>query len=253
MALQALAAAAALGVSMRFLRRAIPPRATGVETALEMRLWMVSAIPFAISKGLNILDQQMDVIMLGIMDSAKAVALYTVTQRGTQMISLLLLSVNIALAPNIAQFHADGKCDELQRIMTHTARLILVGAFAVAAVLILWGRQFLALFGPEFTQAYTVIIILSIGQVVNAATGSAGLLLMMTDREREATLMMGFSVALHFMINLVFISMWGIKGAAVAGAISMIIANLGMMWIAWRRLGIQTTALGNPASWGART
>lgn len=252
MALQALSVAAALAVSMRLLRRAIPRGAGGVEMTFEMRLWMVSAIPFAISKGLNILDQQMDVIMLGIMDSAKAVALYTVTQRGTQLISLLLMSVNIALAPNIAHFHADGKRDELQRMMTQTARLILFGALLIAAAFILWGRQFLALFGSEFTQAYTIVIILSIGQVVNAATGSAGLLLMMTDREREATLMMGLSVALHFVANLVFISAWGITGAAVAGAASVIVANLGMMWIAWRRLGIHTTALGDPAAWSVK-
>ncbi len=109
------------------------------------------------------------------------------------------------------------------------------------------------MFGAEFTQAYTVVIILSIGQVVNAATGSAGLLLMMTDREREATLMMGVIVALHFVANLVFISTWGTEGAAVAGATSVIVANLGMMWNAWRRLGIRTTALGDPASWGAKS
>ena len=159
------------------------------------------------------------------------------------------MSVNIALAPNIAHLHADGNRAELQRIMTHSARLILAGALPIAGFFILWGKPFLSLFGPEFTKAYNVLVILSIGQLVNAATGPGGLLLVMTNREREAAWTIGLSVILHAVMNIALIPRWGIEGAAIAGSTSIIVANLGMTWFAWRRLGIYATVLGNPASW----
>ena len=65
MASQGIATAVALLLGTRLLRSAIPQQARGVNLVFDTRLWMIAAFPFAISNGFNILDQQIDVIMLG--------------------------------------------------------------------------------------------------------------------------------------------------------------------------------------------
>ncbi len=42
---------------------------------------------------------------------------------------------------------------------------------------------------------------------------------------------------------------WGVKGSAVAGALSVSVSNLAMVWIVIRQLKINPTALGNVRAW----
>jgi hypothetical protein len=139
----------ALAVSYVLLRRSFPRKIQQVEPVIKTRLWIVSAFPFAVSRGLVNLDQQIDVLMLGALDSAEAVAFYTVAQRGVQFISLLLLSVNVTLAPQIVNLYADGKREQLQRLLTQSARLVLFGSLPIALAFMVGGKLFLSI-GKEY-------------------------------------------------------------------------------------------------------
>ncbi len=241
---QAVTVGAALAASELLMRRRIPDAMHHAAPAFAVRVWIASAIPFAFVRGLNTLNQQVDSIMLGPLAGAEAIGLYTVVLRGTQLISLMLLSVNTALAPAIARLHAAGKHRELQRAITGSTRLVFIGALPVALVFILWGNVFLGLFGQKFTQAHTALTIMSVGQVINAASGSVALLLMMTGYERDATLGVGISLVIHVALNLLLIPPYGLEGVAVAASASMMTWNWLLVWFAWRRLRINTTVFG---------
>lgn len=251
MALRVITAVIALGVSFHLLNQATPRLLTDIKPVIESRLWLTSAIPFAVSKGLVTLGQQIDTLMLGMLDSAEAVALYSVSQRGVQFISLLLFSVNVTLAPQIVKLHADGKHKELQRLITQSARVVLAGSIPLTIAFIVGGKLFLSIFGDghEYVAAHTTLIILSVGQVVSTMTGSVFLLLMMTRHERQAVYGLFTSVILHILTNLVLIPAWGIEGAAVSRALAVITANLVILWFVVQRLGIHPTALGDIREW----
>ena len=242
MVLHVITAGLALIVSVHLLRKTLPFEVTNAVPAYEIRQWLYSAIPFALSRGLNTVNGQIDALMLGAFEGPEAVALYAISLRGTQVISMLLLSVNTVLAPHIAQFHAAGNRQNLQRAITQGARYVSVAALPLTCLFIVWGDRFLALFGPEFIDAHNTLIILSVGQLVNALTGSVGLLLAMTEHERAATVGNGISLTFHIALNILLIPAWGSEGAAVAMLLSVFLANVFQMWIAWRRLKIHTTA-----------
>jgi O-antigen/teichoic acid export membrane protein len=251
MLLQIVATGAALACSAYLLRRAVPSAVRDTAPVFETRVWVHSAMLFALTRGFVTLNVQLDPVMLGALNSAEAVALFTVAQRGAQLVSVLLLSVNVALAPTLAQLYADGNRRDLQRTMTHSARLVVAGALPLTVFFVVWGTQFLHIFGAGFVRAHGALVLLSAGQLVNALTGSAGLLLLMTQHERAVTLVTAVSVVLHLLLNVLLIPRWGIEGAAVGGAVSTAFINLLMIGIVWRELRIHTTALG-VIRWPAR-
>jgi O-antigen/teichoic acid export membrane protein len=249
MLLRTITAVIALVASFSLLRRAIPKMIHQVEPVIDARLWLASALPFAISRGLVNLDQQLDVLMLGVLDSTEAVSFYAVSQRGVQFISLLLISVNVALAPQIVNLYADGKRAQLQRLLAHSARLVLAVSIPIAVAFIVGGKFFLLIFGKEYTAAHMTLIVLSFGQIINIATGSVVLLLMMTQRERQAMYGLVLMVALHITLNAILIPTLGVEGAAVAGAVSIGFGNFFMLWVVMHEMQINPTALGDVRAW----
>ncbi len=238
---------AALGVSTWEMRRVMPQPMRAVEPVIKPRLWLIGAMPFALSQMLNTLNTQVDALMLGALDSPTAVAYYTVTQRLTMLITLPLISVTVALAPHVASLFAARRLGELQRAITASTRLVLALSLPFTLIYVVAGTFFLGLFGAEYRVAQTALTIFSLGQLVNAATGPVATLLMMTGHERAATLSTGAGVALHVLLNLLLIPGWSIEGAAVAGGISVAVLNMAQALLAWRWLRINTLAAGPTA------
>jgi len=235
---------AALVAGAWALNRTTPPPLREAQPVFLPRLWLASAVPFALSQVLGTLNTQVDALMLGALDSPTAVAYYTVTQRLTMVITLPLLSVTVALAPHVASLHAAGRLGELQRAITSSTRLVVALSLPFTALFVVAGTFFLGLFGEEYRVAQTALAIFSLGQLVNTVTGPVIILLMMTGHERAATATTGAGVALHVLLNALLIPRWSIEGAAIAGGISVAALNLAQAALAWRWLRINSLPLG---------
>ena len=96
-------------------------------------------------------------------------------------------------------------------------------------------------FGPEYAGAYIPLLILCIGQLVNAATGSVASLLNMTGHERDTMQSALAGAVTNIVLNVTLTPMWGMNGAAAATAATLIVWNM-MMWHKVRkRLGIEAS------------
>lgn len=242
--LNAAAVLAALLFATYLLRKMLPRAARNVAPAYQTRSWVRSALPMMLISGMHVINHRIDEIMLGVMKETAAVGIYTVANRGAQLILLVQTAVNVALGPTIAGLHAAGKIEQLQRLITQASRVVLVVSASIALGLVLFGNTFLLLFGAEFIHAYPTLGILIVGCVVNAAAGSVGLLLVMTGHERDAAKGIGFSVVLSVALNAALIPTWGVEGAATATSISMSARNILTACFVYKRLGIHSTALG---------
>lgn len=238
------AAIVAFGVGARWLQKILPKDIGNAEIRNNRSLWMSGALPLLFFGSMQVINSQADIIMLGILGSAKAVGIYTVANRCAGLITFVLIAVNTSFAPIIARFYASGEMDRLQREVTRNTRMILLLSLPIALALILFRVWFLLLFGPDFTQGQTALTILSIGQLVNTGAGSVGLLLIMTGHEREAAWGVSVSAVANVILNALLIPVWGLEGAAMATACSMILWNIILAWFVWQRLKVHSTALG---------
>ena len=242
--LNVLATAVAWLVGTYLLHKILPQAAQNTSLAYRTDAWMRSAFPMMLISGMNVINHRTDTLMLGTMTGAEAVGIYTVANRGAQLILLIQTAVNVALAPTIAGLHAAGKMHQLQLVITRYSRGVLAVSLSIALGLILFSDWFLSLFGSNFVQGQVTLRILAAGCVVNTAAGSVGLLLVMTGHERDAAVAVGAGVVLSVVLNGALIPIWGVEGAAIAASASMMAQNLFMVLLVHRRIGIHSTALG---------
>lgn len=116
-------------------------------------------------------------------------------------------------------------------VLAATAGLALVGAPLVELV-----------FGTTYGDAATVAVIIGIGGIVNAATGSCAAALMHCGHERIVGVTALLAAASFLVLGLVLGDRWGADGVAVAAALVISSRNIHLAVTAHRRLGIRTWA-----------
>jgi len=95
------------------------------------------------------------------------------------------------------------------------------------------------LYSPEFAEAYVPLVIICIGQLVNASIGSVGSLLNMTGHEKDTTKSIFIGATVNVLLNLALTPVWGPIGAAIATTVTLIVWNM-IMWQKVRsRIGIE--------------
>ncbi|WP_019507449.1 flippase [Pleurocapsa sp. PCC 7319] len=242
--MRVVAALITLAIGVKLLDLALPNAAKEATPKYQIKTWLSSALPFMFLGSLYIIKSRTDILMLGAIQGAEAAGIYFAVSRGAHLINFILGSVNTVLGPNIANLYAEGKTKQLQRVMTKSARVVLLIALPITATMIGLGHWYLSLFGKDFSQGQQALTILCVGQLAHASAGSVGLLLNMTGNERFTFISNVAGTGLNVILNVLLIPRWGIEGAALATTSTTILVNIiNTLWVR-QKLGIDCTALG---------
>jgi O-antigen/teichoic acid export membrane protein len=207
--------------------------------------WLRSVLPLLLFSGMYLLNGQVDILLLGMIKGAREAGIYQVAARASGLIGFFLLAAMPALAPEISSLYVARRKERLQQVITRAVRLTLLASLPVGLVLIIFGRWLLAhLFGADFAQGRNALAILSVGQLTNVAMGSAYYMLLMMGLEVDTAKGMAAGAIANIVLNAALIPRWGLDGAALASATSMILWNVWLSVLAYKRLGVHSTALG---------
>jgi len=234
----------ALLVGFLMLLRALPEPVNSSVSSSETSSWIKEAFPLLLVTGFAMLHAQAEVLILVSVNGPGSLAGYYVAKRISEFIPLIFISVNLVLSPAVASLYAKKEMEKLQRLITKNARLVLLLALPGALAFIFYGRLFLSLFGPEFTDSELILTVLAVGQLLNISFGSVGLLLIMTGHISDAVKGMGAGAILNVFLSFILIPVMGNMGAAVAFTSSLVVGNLYFSISVWKRLGLHATALG---------
>ncbi|UCG78189.1 MAG: flippase [Nitrospirota bacterium] len=240
--LNILALTAGLIAATYLSRKVMPHEVRDSAPVFETRLWLKSIAPLILISGMILVNSHIDIIMLKVIAGSSEAGIYAVANRGAELITYVLLSVNTAFAPIISRLHVSKEISRLQREVTYSARIVLVFSFMGTLILILFGHWFLLLFGEAFISGRTALTILSIGQLINAAAGSVGLLLIMSGNENVVAIGIGIGVVTNVILNSLLIPVYKMEGSAIATVASIIIWNIILAVLVWRKLGLNPTA-----------
>jgi O-antigen/teichoic acid export membrane protein len=219
-------------------RRTVPARSSATTQPVRYRDLLRTAMPMYGSAIADVVMTFSDVLILGLFVAATDVGIYTAAAR-TALLTRFLQQANSAVAaPRFAALHAAGNADGVARLAVRSTLLTTVSSVPLLLVFGFFPERVLSLFGPQFEAGAQVLVILTIGQFVNAATGPVGYLLNMSGFHRiegriavvGALITVGLCVAL--------IPAWGIVGAAAANAVATASCNLLRVYFAESRLGI---------------
>ncbi|MBT6456251.1 MAG: hypothetical protein HOK37_12010 [Gammaproteobacteria bacterium] len=96
-------------------------------------------------------------------------------------------------------------------------------------------QQLLLIFGTDYQQADSLLMILAFAQFINVFTGSNGYILMMTGHEREFRNIALLSAVLTVILSFILIPFFGAIGAAIATVLGFLTKNFGGTWIAYKK------------------
>ena len=232
-------------LSIVLLIRKMPIEMRLARPLYETRTWLMAALGLGLLSGAAIVNSQVGVVLLGTLSGPDDAGLYAVAQRGALLVAFPLAAVNAAIGPVAARLWTSRARDRLQRLVTLSARGILLASAPLAIAFIFFGRDILLLFfGSEFAVADGALAILAVGQLANAATGTVATLLVMTGNQKQAGLGIIFGSVLNIVLALLLIPGLGTAGAAISAAVSLAVSNVILVAVTYRQLRIHSTALG---------
>lgn len=228
----------ALILASRLLQRFLPPLLHTARYEYQTKEWGRVAIPLLLISGFYLVLTHTDILMIGAFLGTTNAGYYAVASRVATLTLFGLMSVNVIAAPMISELYTQGRMKDLQGIVTLSARGICAFALPVSLCLIIWGKWVLGLFGSGFSEAYLALVILTVGQLVNALAGSVGLLMTMTGHQNDAAYVLGCCAALNVLLNAILIPTMGIGGAAFATAITTVLWNVALFIYVKKRVRI---------------
>lgn len=242
MALQVVAAGASLAVAWGMLRKLLPPLPPREARPAGHRAWLRSALPMALSDSMRAVQGNLALIALGFLATPAAVGIFRVGMSAGLLLAMPLTVAYVVSGPMFSSLHAAGDRSGLQKCLTQTAALSVAGVVACVLPFAIAGETLLgAIFGDQFRESNSVILILSLGTLLSASLGPVGSLLNMTGQERYVTRSFAISVVLLALLAPPFILLGGGNGAALASSIALAVGRALMWRHALRALGYDSS------------
>jgi O-antigen/teichoic acid export membrane protein len=182
---------------------------------------------FALGVGLlEFVMAQSDKVLIGVYLSARDVGVYAVAMALVSFVAIVLQSVNQIFSPIIADLYSRSEHAMLARIFQTLTKWSLGLTLPLAAVMIIFAPVLMRIFGPDFEIGWPILVIGTVGQLVNCGVGSVGYLLLMSGHQRDLIRIQSVMAIVMVAIGILLIPRWGVVGAAAAATITNLLSNL---------------------------
>jgi O-antigen/teichoic acid export membrane protein len=171
---------------------------------------------------------------------AAQVGIYGAVLRSGQALFLFLTSVSLTFSPFVADLHHRGERERLDALYKNVTRWTLGATIPVLLVLGILPGETLRIFGPEFTGGADALRILIVGMIVPVMVGTVGFILIMAGRTGWdlAVYLGAFSIDIGVALALAGPARLGIRGAAIAQALTLSFSAVARLLLVRRFLGI---------------
>ncbi|TLD42419.1 MAG: Polysaccharide biosynthesis protein [Candidatus Jettenia ecosi] len=211
-----------------------------IENSISYNTILNVSLPLMLSSSMLFILQWTDTIMLGILKTEAEVGIYNVALKIANFTSISLFAINSIAAPKFAEFYGKRDMKGLGKVARQSTKLIFWSSFPVLLIFLFFPSMVLGVFGTEFKSGVYALILLTIGQFVNAISGSVGLILQMTGKQKAFQNIIVIATILNIGLNAFLIPKYGINGAAFATAISITFWNLSSVMYVKLYLNITT-------------
>ena len=209
-----------------------------------VRSLLKSSVPLFWVKSMNLAMGWAGILALGIWGTKADVAIFNITSRIILALSMLHIAVNSISAPRFAALYKQNDFEELNALARSVTKLVVgltAPLFLLLFVMPLFADKFII--DPDLNIYIDVLMILTFGQLINVFTGPVNMLLMMSAHERLVRNNNIFAAMVNFALNIFLVPQMGVRGAAIALAVGLLVVNIISMYLVWKNLRIMTTPI----------
>ncbi len=171
---------------------------------------------------------------------AASVGVYGAALRAAQSLFLFLTSMSLTFSPFVADLHHRDEREHLDSLYKSVTRWTLAATIPVLLVLAILPGLVLRVFGGEFVQGESALRILTVGMIMPVMVGTVGFILIMAGRTGWDLLVYlgAFALDIGVAFALARPEVLGIRGAAIAQALTLTISAIARLLLVWRFLKI---------------
>ncbi len=196
---------------------------TGIKPAAAVLKY---SFPLAFANIVVALTLWVDTLMLGFLGTPEDVGFYGVALKISVFGAKIITAFVIVFTPIIADLWNRGRSEELKELYITVSRWIFILSVPIFLLLTLFSDSLMRVFGPSFVVGSGALVFLAIGQMMSAATGAAGLMVLMSGHSKLELLNVTVTLAVNVILCLLLIPNYGVIGAALAHMSSLGVVNL---------------------------
>jgi O-antigen/teichoic acid export membrane protein len=237
------APAIALGICV-FVTCRIPLRAPKSVSAVARsgKAWLSISVLMMTSPVISLVFSETAILLLGASAQPADVALYQVARRVSEFVTVCGAVVSYLALPRIATHYARGQREQLQRTVDIVNVLSLVPAMCLVVLQVLAGKRLFLLFGHDFTDAYALALVLSLGRFAEQIFGPVLEILLMTGQHAVASRVNIAFAIINVATNWSLIQRYGLVGAAAATVLVALLWKASL-YLVLRRSGVVESCL----------
>ena len=216
----------------RKLEREVPPG----PKHYAVKTWLGTSLPIFVVEGFYLLLTYVDILALERFRPPDEVAVYYAAARILAIVAFVYFAIAGATTHRFTQYHVAGDHERLARFFAETTRWTFWPSLAACALILVFGKPLLALFGAGFTSGYAVMFILAVGLLARAAVGPAERLLNMLGDRRHCAIIYAIAFAINLGGCVLLIPRFGIEGAGIATSSAIVVESIMFFVVTRRRL-----------------
>lgn len=181
------------------------------------------ALPRWVSSGIEQSIVWFDVILVGAIAGAGAAGVYGAASRFVTAGLIISTAMRMVISPRFSALLSENKLHSVQRLYSTTVLWIVLLGAPIYGLFIFFAPTILRFLGHGFERGSTALVILCVGAISSLVAGNVDSVLMMSGRSGWMLANKSMVLTVNIAANIVLLPRFGITGAAVAWAASMIL------------------------------
>ncbi len=228
-------------LSIRYLFRLFPClTVSDLPAQFPGRALLAFSLPASLTGVLGVMGLWVNRLFVGFYCNAAQVGIYQAASYIPVSVAIVVGAVGAIFSPMAADLSHRRQIAIIQELYRVGTKWTLYAAIPPILIMCFAPRELLVvLFGASYAVGAHALIIMAIGQLLNAGSGCVAMLLVMSGHQKITSALFAAMFTLNLILSAVFIPRWGIVGAAWATICTGIGLWIPALLIAWRRLKIQ--------------
>jgi O-antigen/teichoic acid export membrane protein len=200
--------------------------------------WLRTALSLLITALFTGYFPEFVIIVCGPLLPSGELAVLHVCLRFAMLVSFGLVAIDTFTGPELARQYAMNDLAGLQATTTRATRLRFWASVIAVSIFGLFGDQLLKIFGSDFTVGYSTLMILTLGQLVQAGVGPVVRLMGISQHQDRCLPVFIIAMGLTVILCLLLVPRFGTIGAAVSVSAVMMFWGIRMRQLVVRLIGV---------------
>jgi O-antigen/teichoic acid export membrane protein len=209
------------------------------------RLWLMAALPMLVVSGLEDMLPALDVMLVGALLGAEDAGIYFAAGRILALAHFAQYAVIFVSGRALSMALANPDRAVARRRLQEATATTFFATLAAVAITLIAGQTLLSWFGESFATGFAPMCILAAGLVARSLAVSCHEYLLLAGQHRPLIAINGLALVALAVLSPLLIPLFGLNGAAIAGALSMTLRSALLIWQVKQR-GVRCEVGGKP-------